>query len=183
MKTSPVVWALSTGSVAVTVYNHTCWCQYHSFTRRSDSLGPQQGAPTTAQLGSQAPSRRQVLGLSPGCWRWLVFSASAVLCPVYSDLSALKPQLFPEGYTTQQMANKQYKTWFHAVMLLFLSSSSIVAAPWFTSIIWHSLFSSTYFFFLLLPLGHQQPLLPKPFPCPTPRTLTLKVTRLQKVNL
>lgn len=46
---------------------------------------------------------------------------------------------------------------------------SIVEAPWFTSIIWHSLFSSSYFFLLLLPLVHQLPLCLYPSPAPPPR--------------
>lgn len=36
---------------------------------------------------------------------------------------------------------------------------SILAAPWFTSIIWHSLFPFSNFFPLLLPIVHQLPLL------------------------
>lgn len=68
---------------------------------------------------------------------------------------------------------------------------SIVAAPWFTSIIWHSLFPSNYFFLLLLPLVHQLPLCLYSSPAPLPgfwlsrspgyKNLSCKVQ--QQVNL
>lgn len=136
-----------------------------------DALGPpEKRAQTTACLGSRAPSRWQVLDLSPGCCRWLAFSDAAVMCLVYSDLSASEPQLFPEGYKTQQTADKQYKTWFHAVMLLFLWIVALWQLPDLQVSFDTQLFSSGYFFFLIYPqsISNLYCLYPSPAPLPGP---------------
>lgn len=54
------------------------------------------------------------------------------MCLVYSELSASEPQLFPEGYKTQQTANNQYKTRSPSFITPLSLNRGILAAPWLT---------------------------------------------------